>query len=100
MPDTEILDIEHVPVQNDPRKWSPLSKNATLASIASASMIAGLSCNIQNHEYVWSISHSAVQEMEAQLPATPEQFSLSILLFVLIQGVMPLFWCAVSKVKG
>jgi hypothetical protein len=23
---TETLDIEHVPVQNDPRKWSPLRK--------------------------------------------------------------------------
>ncbi|KAF8817571.1 MFS general substrate transporter [Phlegmacium glaucopus] len=61
--DTETLDIEHVPVQNDPRKWSPLRKNTTLALIASASMI--LSYNIQN---------PAVQEMEAQLPATPSQF--------------------------
>lgn len=23
---TETLDIEHVPVENDPRKWSPLRK--------------------------------------------------------------------------
>ena len=26
IPETETLDIEHVPVQNDPRKWSPLRK--------------------------------------------------------------------------
>ncbi|KAF8817171.1 MFS general substrate transporter [Phlegmacium glaucopus] len=91
MPETETLDIEHVPVQNDPRKWSPLRKNATLALIASASMVAGLSGNIQT---------PAVQEMEVQLPATPSQFSLSIALFILIQGLMPLFWCAVSEVKG
>ena len=25
-PDTETLDIEHFPVQDDPRKWSPLRK--------------------------------------------------------------------------
>ena len=28
------------------------------------------------------------------------QFSLSIALFILIQGSMPLFWCAISEVKG
>jgi hypothetical protein len=38
--------------------------------------------------------------MEAQLPATPSQFSLSIALFILIQGLMPLFWSAISEVKG
>ena len=43
---------------------------------------------------------AAVQEMEAQLPATPSQFSLSISLFVLIQGLMPLFWTTISEVKG
>ncbi|KAF8802110.1 MFS general substrate transporter [Phlegmacium glaucopus] len=95
MPETETLDIEHVPVQNDPRKWSPLRKNATLALIASASMIAGLSCKLAIYRTV-----AAVQEMEAQLPATPSQFSLSIALFILIQGMMPLFWCAISEVKG
>jgi len=26
MLETETLDIEHVPVENDPRKWSPLRK--------------------------------------------------------------------------
>ena len=26
IPDTETLDIEHLPVQDDPRKWSPLRK--------------------------------------------------------------------------
>ena len=26
MPETGTLDIEHVPVENDPRKWSPLRK--------------------------------------------------------------------------
>ncbi|PPR05871.1 hypothetical protein CVT24_006625 [Panaeolus cyanescens] len=85
------FDIEHVPVKNDPRAWSPLRKNISLALIASASMIAGLSANIQN---------PAVEQMEKELPATSEQFSLSISVFILIQGVMPLLWSVVSEVKG
>lgn len=89
--ETAPLDIEQVPVQNDPRKWSPLRKNVTLALISSASIIAGTVLNIQN---------PAIPEMEAQLPATPSQICLSISLFILILGLMPLFWSAISEVKG
>jgi MFS family permease len=38
--------------------------------------------------------------METELPATPSQFSLSISLYILFQGTMPLFWSAISEVKG
>lgn len=38
--------------------------------------------------------------MEADLPATPSQISLSISLFICIQGFMPLLWSAISEVKG
>lgn len=43
---------------------------------------------------------AAVQEMEADLPATSAQFSLSLSIFILIQGLMPLVWSAISEVKG
>ena len=43
---------------------------------------------------------AASVEMETELPATPSQFSLSISLFILVQGTMPLFWSAISEVKG
>lgn len=43
---------------------------------------------------------AAVEDMEEQLPATSEQFSLSISLFILVQGTVPLMWCAISEVKG
>ncbi|KAJ3510410.1 hypothetical protein NLJ89_g4692 [Agrocybe chaxingu] len=86
-----IHDIEHVPVKNDPRAWSTVRKNASLALIASAAMIAGLAGSIQN---------PAVKEMEDDLPATSSQFSLSISMFILIQGLVPLVWSAVSEVKG
>ena len=43
---------------------------------------------------------AAVAEMETELPATPSQFSLSIALYILFQGSIPLFWSAISEVKG
>ncbi|EFI27249.1 hypothetical protein CC1G_15077 [Coprinopsis cinerea okayama7 len=85
------FDIEHAPVENDPRQWSRVRKNLSLLLIASASMIAGLAASIQN---------PAIREMETELPATSGQFSLSIALFILLQGGMPLFWSAISEVEG
>ncbi|KAK2465780.1 hypothetical protein APHAL10511_002324 [Amanita phalloides] len=84
-------DIEHVPVDNDPRKWPTFRKNFTLALVAAASMNVGLSGTIQN---------PAVEEMHESLGATSGEFSLSISLFILIQGLMPLMWSAVSEIKG
>ncbi|KAF8999942.1 vacuolar DHA amino acid exporter [Cyathus striatus] len=85
------FDMEHAPVKNDPRSWSRLRKNLCLAQIASASMIAGLAANIQN---------PAVEEMERDLPATSSEFSLSISLFILLQGLVPLLWSSISEIKG
>ncbi|EDR07995.1 vacuolar DHA amino acid exporter [Laccaria bicolor S238N-H82] len=88
---SSTIDIEHVPVANDPRQWSSLRKNLSLFLISAASLIAGLANNVQN---------PAVQEMEADLPATSAQFSLSLSIFILVQGLMPLVWSAISEVKG
>ncbi|KAJ7889930.1 vacuolar DHA amino acid exporter [Mycena olivaceomarginata] len=87
----EAFDIEHMSVEDDPRAWSSFRKNVVLALISVASMIAGLASNIQN---------PAIAEMETDLPATASQISLSLSLFIAFQGVMPLFWSAVSEVKG
>lgn len=38
--------------------------------------------------------------MERELPATAAQFSLSISLFTLMQGNVPLLWSAISEIKG
>jgi MFS family permease len=43
---------------------------------------------------------AAIADMEADLPATASQISLSLSLFIALQGVMPLFWSAISEVKG
>ncbi|KAF8187752.1 vacuolar DHA amino acid exporter [Pholiota molesta] len=90
-PDVPTYDIEHMPVKNDPRAWSPLRKNLSLVLISTASMVAALAANIQN---------PALEAMEEDLPATASQFSLSISLFILVQGLFPLVWSAISEVKG
>ncbi|KAJ2914730.1 hypothetical protein MD484_g5667, partial [Candolleomyces efflorescens] len=86
-----VVDIEHVPVEDDPRQWSILRKNISLGLISMGSMIAGLAASIQN---------PAVKEMEVDLPATSSQFSWSISTFILVQGLFPLIWTVVSEIKG
>jgi multidrug resistance protein len=89
--DQKKPDIEHVFVNDDPRKWSNMRKTFTLILISFASMIAGLAASIQN---------PAIEDMEARLNATSKQISLSIAVFILIQGIAPLFWSAVTEIKG
>ena len=42
IPETETLDIEHVPVQNDPRKWSSFRKVSFLTQVSILSIISFL----------------------------------------------------------
>ncbi|KAF7320829.1 Vacuolar DHA amino acid exporter [Mycena chlorophos] len=90
-PAPPVLDIEHMPVTDDPRAWSNFRKNVILFLVSSASMIAGLASNIQN---------PAIGDMERDLPATSSQISLSLSLFIAFQGSMPLLWTALSEIKG
>ncbi|EIW74247.1 MFS general substrate transporter [Coniophora puteana RWD-64-598 SS2] len=85
------VDIEHVHVEDDPRSWSNTRKNTILVIISGASMIAGLSANIQN---------PANAQIESQLHATSQSISLSLSLFILVQGNVPLIWSALSEIKG
>ncbi|KAF9062176.1 vacuolar DHA amino acid exporter [Rhodocollybia butyracea] len=89
--ESPAFDIEHMPVADDPRKWSNFRKNFVLLQVSFGTMIAGLSSNIQT---------PAIGEMEADLPATAAQISLTLSLFILLQGVVPLFWSSISEVKG
>ncbi len=54
--------------------------------------------------YCWqsglTIFVAAIEDMERDLPATSGQISLSISLFIALQGVTPLFWSSISEVKG
>ncbi|KAF8995665.1 major facilitator superfamily domain-containing protein, partial [Cyathus striatus] len=70
------LDLEHYPVSDDPRKWSRLRK---------------LAANILN---------PAIEEIKHDLNATSAQLSLSISLFLLLQGLVPLIWSVISEFQG
>ncbi|KXN88549.1 hypothetical protein AN958_07185 [Leucoagaricus sp. SymC.cos] len=85
------VDIEHVPVNDDPRQWSPLRKTTVLLLIAGASMIVGILTAIQN---------PAVTAMEEDLHTTSSQFSLSLALFLVVQGLVPVAWSGISEIKG
>ncbi|EPT00310.1 hypothetical protein FOMPIDRAFT_1123038 [Fomitopsis schrenkii] len=85
------LDIEHAIVQDDPREWSNARKYAVVIIICAAAMIAGLGGNLYN---------PAISEVEADLHASGEQISLTVSLFILIQGGFPVFWSAISEIQG
>ncbi|KAG1815121.1 MFS general substrate transporter [Suillus subaureus] len=85
------LDIEHTVVEDDPRIWSNTKKTAILFIISGASMFSGLAGNIQN---------SANAQIEQQLHASSGGISLTLSLFVLVQGNLPFIWSAISEIKG
>ncbi|KAA1473813.1 MFS general substrate transporter [Dentipellis sp. KUC8613] len=86
-----VLDIEHAFVEDDPRKWSPFRKGISLFIISSACMIGGLSANIYN---------PAIGQIEDQLHATSAEISLSLSLFILLQGGVPIIWSSFSEILG
>ncbi|THU96182.1 MFS general substrate transporter [Dendrothele bispora CBS 962.96] len=86
-----VLDIEHMPVTDDPRRWSAFRKNFTLFQVSVGYLVAALAINVQT---------PAVNQMETDLPATSSQISMSISLFLLFQGIIPILWSTLSEVKG
>ncbi|TFK48710.1 MFS general substrate transporter [Heliocybe sulcata] len=84
-------DIEHVFVENDPRKWSRARKMIVLCIISGASLIAGLGSNIYN---------PSIHDIEVDLNANNSEISLTLSLFILLQGVVPLLWSSISEIKG
>lgn len=79
-----------------------------LVIISAASVVAGLSANIQNRECP-SINPvpsrldsiiAANQDIEKELRASPSQISWSLSCFIIVQGNFPLLWSAISEIKG
>ncbi|KZS93595.1 MFS general substrate transporter, partial [Sistotremastrum niveocremeum HHB9708] len=64
---------------------------ATLAIVACAAMCATLGANIYN---------PAIQQIQDELHATSQDISLSLSVFIIVQGTTPLIWSAISEVKG
>jgi hypothetical protein len=94
-----VVDIEHTPVDNDPREWShkkkvcicvwsvgrrqliiPAAQTIILAMISIASISPTMGASIYN---------PAFDELRADLHATDNQLALSISLFILLQGGFP-----------
>ncbi|KAH0830429.1 major facilitator superfamily domain-containing protein [Lanmaoa asiatica] len=86
-----IRDIEHVPVPDDPRAWGHARKTLTLAIVSSASMVVGLATTSQN---------PANAQIEQDLHTSSSDISWSLSLFLLVQGLFPLVWSAISEIKG
>ncbi|EIM87023.1 vacuolar DHA amino acid exporter [Stereum hirsutum FP-91666 SS1] len=85
------VDIEHTAVADDPRKWSSMRKSMILLIVSGASMLAGFGSNIYN---------PAIPEIESDLHASSSDISLSLAVFILIQGGIPIAWSALSEIKG
>lgn len=86
---------------------TPNNQGFVLAIISGAAMIAGLGGNIYNRKLPMLMTvqtayvpKAAIAQIESDLHASPGQISLSLSLFIMIQGVVPLLWCAVSEIHG
>ncbi|KAJ1303442.1 hypothetical protein OPQ81_011632 [Rhizoctonia solani] len=85
------FDIEHQPVDDDPRLWSKRRKILIVTIIAFATMAQTFSVNLYN---------PALAQIKEELHATNNQIALSLALFVLVQGNAPIIWSAISEFKG
>ncbi|KAG2089032.1 vacuolar DHA amino acid exporter [Suillus discolor] len=91
-PDTkDIIDIEHVPVNDDPRQWSYARKTVTLCIVSLATMVSSSAANIQNPSNIL---------IRTDLHATNNQISWTLAAFILVQGNFPLIWSAVAEITG
>ena len=85
------------------------SQNLSLFIISSAAFIAGLDANIYNRMLNFVVCNlpqansaltAGINDIERELHATSGDISLSLALFILMQGVLPLFWSVASELKG
>ncbi|KAL1943448.1 hypothetical protein VTO73DRAFT_4523 [Trametes versicolor] len=86
-----LLDIEHAVVEDDPRTWSSTRKSLVLATVTGASVLNGLGANIYT---------PAIPQIEQQLHASSGAISLSLALFIFLQGCVPLVWTTLSEFWG
>lgn len=92
-PQTEkvCVDIEQVPVNDDPRQWSRTRKTITLWIVSVATMVSTMSSNIQT---------SSDSLVARDLHATSAQISWTLSVYILAQGNCPLLWSIASEMAG
>ncbi|GMK55495.1 hypothetical protein CspeluHIS016_0205510 [Cutaneotrichosporon spelunceum] len=86
-----VVDIEHAPVDDDPREWSARKKNFVLALMTIAVLGPMISPSVYN---------PVLDEVAADLGASQTQIGLSLSLYILFQGGIPLVWTTVAEIVG
>ncbi|KAH9912334.1 MFS general substrate transporter [Epithele typhae] len=94
-----IQDIEHATVIDDPRAWSKTRKLVVLATVSAATMINGLGTSIYNRTRR-SLRPASISQIEDQLHASSGEISLSLSLFIVLLGGVPLLWSTLSEFWG
>ena len=88
---------------------SSLGQYVIVAMVSAAAMNAGLGASIYNrtpedfffHRLLHDLCLSAaIAQIESDLHATAGQLSLTLSLFILMQGVIPLVWSSIAEVQG
>ena len=123
------LDIEHAEVVDDPRQWSKSRKvsdvrgSSKCTGLTCMPTVCHRRYDIRSVHDCWSgrqhlqpyafekrcmnklqtytcTPPAAIAEIESDLDATAGQLSLTLSLFILIQGGFPLIWSSVSEIRG
>ncbi|KAK4689297.1 hypothetical protein P7C73_g807, partial [Tremellales sp. Uapishka_1] len=105
-----VLDIEHMPVDNDPREWSNKKKNMVLVmmSVACVSHPVGIPLQVTPAEELWvmlqigpmispSIYNPVIDDVRNDLHASETQVGLSLSLYILFQGCVPVVWSSIAE---
>ncbi|CAK9781077.1 MFS general substrate transporter [Cutaneotrichosporon oleaginosum] len=86
-----VVDIEHAPVDDDPRAWSNRKKNFVLTLMTIAVVGPMISPSIYN---------PVLDDVEVDLSASQTQIGLSLSLYILFQGCIPLVWTTIAEIVG
>ncbi|ADV21615.1 hypothetical protein I305_03357 [Cryptococcus gattii E566] len=82
------IDIEHLPVDDDPREWSN-RKKWTVLMIMTLAMLGPMMAP--------SIYNPVISDVREELHATEAELGLSISLYILFQGCTPVLWAAIAE---
>ncbi|WVQ86495.1 hypothetical protein IAS59_000208 [Cryptococcus gattii] len=85
------IDIEHLPVDDDPREWSN-RKKWTVLMIMTLAMLGPMMAP--------SIYNPVISDVREELHATEAELGLSISLYILFQGCTPVLWAAIAELNG
>ncbi|OCF74236.1 hypothetical protein I204_04606 [Kwoniella mangroviensis CBS 8886] len=83
-----IIDIEHVPVEDDPRDWSNGKKWFALLVVTAGLLGPVMAASIYN---------PVINELTEQLNASEAETGLSLSMYILFQGWTPVVWAMISE---